>query len=174
VVVYWAGGRLPRGLVQGAVPVVAMAGQVVIWRRGGWFRISEGARALARSVIFAAAVWLPLVWWRPGALALEFVRLENAAFLGLVMLVAWARADVETGDTPARGSVVRGALVLAVASAAGWYLSMGEGTAAIGAVYAGVGVGALVLALLAGRWVQAAVWWPEVALVVMALTTAGK
>jgi len=229
VAFYWAGWRLPRGLVLTGLPVAALAifqcllglgrhhplplraaviggsagavlvvlnapldwppvlriglvgvvvaGAVSVWREAGRVRVGDGSQRLARAIIFAAGVWLPLVWWRPGALLMEFLRWENAAFLALVLLVAWARPGAGAGPsglTPARRrGLALAALLLAAAAAAGFLLASARGMVPPGTIFLGGGVGSL--ALLGwvgwtGRPGGVAAWWPEVALLVMAGT----
>ncbi len=165
--------------LRAGLAVVVMAGAVSVWREAGRLRVSGGSQRLARSVIFAAAVWLPLVWWRPGALLLEFGRWENAAFLVLVLLVAWARPEAGAVGLDAwrRRWVSLAALALAVAAAVGFFMAASREMAAPRGVFLGVGAGALVLSgwvawpRRSGSAVAAGLaWWPEVALIVMALT----
>jgi len=186
-----AGGGLVALLVLLGVPVawppllrlllsaVVVAGVFSLWREAGRVRLADGSQRLANAVIFAAGVWLPQVWWRPGGLLAEFLRWENAAFLVLVWLVAWSRPDA--GLVPAgfsavrRRSIVLAALVLAALAAAGWGVAWERGWSAPRTIFLGVGVGALVLAAGVG-WSASAgrrvggwlAWCPEGALLAMA------
>ena len=92
--------------VRVAVAAFVVAGAYSVWREADRVRISDGSQRLARSFIFASAVWLPQAWWRPGALLMEFLRWENAAFFALVLLVAWARPEV--GGEASEAYVARG------------------------------------------------------------------
>jgi hypothetical protein len=180
LVLYWAGWLLPRGLVLTALPLAALAGQAALWRRGGRVRFHAGASRWVRSLAFAAGVWLPLVWWHPGALLREFLRWDNAAFLVLVVMVGWSRDEMAAGRPASeRRESMRWALGLAATAFVGWWLSGYAGMAAPSAVYSGVAAGALALAALLGWgriWGKAAAigWWPEVCLVAMLLTTWGR
>jgi hypothetical protein len=227
---YWAGWRLPRGLVTASAPVVmlgsfqcllvlcrrqampllaavfvgvaaamlvivkapielpaalrfgligvVLAGAVAMWRSAGSLVMGDGSQRLARTLVFAAGVWLPLVWWRPGALVGEFLRWENAAFLALIWLVCWARPEPGGTAVPRtrRGWLLSAALVLAAASTAGVFGCLALELEAPRAVFLGVGAGSLVLAAVvgwAGRCGRAGLalsWWPEAAILVMALT----
>jgi hypothetical protein len=160
-----------------AVAFVVVAGAVAVWREAGRVRVGDGTQRLARAVLFAAGVWLPMVWWRSEGLVSEFMRWENAAFLVLVLLVAWARPQgCPDGDRSMRRHVALAALLLAGAAAAGFFAAATRGYTPTQTVFLGVGAGALVLsALLAwprrpGQPPPAFVWWPEVVLVLMPLT----
>lgn len=162
-----------------AVAAFVVAGAYSVWREADRVRISDGSQRLARSFIFASAVWLPQAWWRPGALLMEFLRWENAAFFALVLLVAWARPEVG-GEATGAGRAGRrwvgwAALALAVATGlGGGWPGQEWSVGAPRVVLLGVAAGACVLAVVVrvGRsgygWGRFLAWWPEVALLGLA------
>ncbi len=105
---------------------------------------------------------------------MEFIRWENVAFVVLVWLVAWARPVAGAVAVPLVMRVA--ALLLAGACAAGCAFAAQRDMESPRAVFLGVGVGALVLGGLlswprsSGGRVAVSAWWPELALVAMALT----
>ncbi len=163
----WRVGLMAVALL-GSVWLIGQADRVAVW---------GGVRRGLRSVIFAAGVWLPLVWWDAAELVREFQRPENAAFVALVYLVAWGRPQGASERGPGkRWPVLVASIVLCVLCAAGAMVWDAPGAAPPRLVFFGVAVGAAVLASMIGlAWAigkpgRAAGWFPEVALVAMALT----
>lgn len=228
VLVYWAGWRLPRGLVEAALPVGAMAifqgfltlgrnhptalrvaalggsavaflvvasapldrlapglgaagsllrylvlaalvvGALSVWWDADRLKVGEGVLKLARSVLFAMGVWLPMSWWRNEGILAEFRRPENLAFLALVLLVAMARPAFSGEPAQRTRRMVAGAaLGLALAAAGGWVHAVSRDWDAPKHVFAGIVAAAVCLgALQLWRWPGPArppvlAWFPE-------------
>lgn len=156
------------------VAAAVVAGVVSVWREAGRVRVGVGVRRLVRAGLFAAGVWLPMIWWRPEGLWSEFERWENAAFVVLVLLVGWARpAGTPDGYRVMRRHVAMAAGLLSGAAVFGAVAAGGRGHEPTQTVFLGVAVGALGLAALTawpwrGGRLPVWAWWPEVVLVLMA------